>query len=223
MIKNDSVIILPIGAVEEHGSHLPLSTDSIQPLYVAERAAKITGALIAPLIPYGICNTTKDYPGTLSLTFEAMRLTVRDILTELVRNGFRKIIVLSGHAGKDHMSALRIASRDVVEKEDVLIAVLSDYDIIYEKNLLPEDDGHAGMGETSRVMAERPDLVKDRPKRGKGTWPKYLIIPNSKQYWSGYVGDPSKASANFGNKLDKYIVTELVKIIQDMQKRQVRN
>lgn len=61
-----TVIILPIGSVEEHGDHLPLGTDSIQPEYIATEVAKKTGALIAPPIRYGICNAARNFPGTIS-------------------------------------------------------------------------------------------------------------------------------------------------------------
>ena len=118
-VNEKSVVILPIGSIEEHGPHLPLATDCIQPMRVAEMVSKKTGAFIAPFLYYGVCNTTKEYPGTISISFEALRLTVRDILSELVRNGFRNIIVLTGHAGQDHMAALRVAAREVVRKSKV--------------------------------------------------------------------------------------------------------
>lgn len=195
-VDKDSVVILPIGAIEEHGPHLPLATDCYQPLQVAEMVAKKTGAFIAPIVHYGVCNTTRDFPGTVSITFESLRLLVRDILAELARNGFKNIVVLTGHAGQDHMTALRIAARDVVAKSRVKILVFSDYDIIYNKDLLPSDDGHAGLGETSRIMRCRPTLVKKRPPRGEATMPKYSILRDVRPYWSGWTGDPSKASAS---------------------------
>ncbi len=220
-IKKDSVVILPIGAVEEHGPHLPLATDSIQPLYVAERAAEKTGAFVAPLLAYGVCSVTKDYPGTVSLSFDSLRSVTGDILSELVRNGFRRIIVLSGHAGRDHMSALRIAAKEVVSREDVLISVLSDYDLIWDADVLPHDDGHGGLGETSRILAQRPRLVRKRPGNATNRIPKYAVLPDTKKYWSGYSGDPSKASAGLGRKLDRIVISKLMEIIADMKKGKV--
>lgn len=221
-VRLSSVVILPIGAVEEHGPHLPLSTDCIQPMHVAELAAAKTGAFIAPLLPYGVCTSTRDFPGTLTLSFDALRLTVRDILSELVRNGFRNIMVLTGHAGREHMAALRVAAKEVVDRERVKIAVLSDYDIIYDLNLVPPEDGHAGTGETSRILQQRPQLVRGFPTAKKSTAPKYAVLPDSRPYWPGVTGDPSKATKKLGKDIDDRIVEELVKIIHDMKRWRVK-
>ena len=109
-----SVVIWPIGAVEEHGPHLPLCTDSVQPEKVAEDVAKATGALIAPSLRFGNCGATSKFPGTLSLSFDSLRAIAYDVISELARNGFKKIVVLSGHAGRLHMAALRAAGEKVV-------------------------------------------------------------------------------------------------------------
>jgi creatinine amidohydrolase len=221
-VNDKSVVILPIGSIEEHGPHLPLSTDCIQPMHVAERVAKKTGAFIAPFLYYGVCNTTRHYPGTLSVSFEALRLTVRDILSELVRNGFRNIVVLTGHDGQDHVAALRMAAREVVRESKVRILVFSDYDILYRGQLLPQEDGHAGMGETSRIMAERPKLVKKRPPAAGNKMPDYAILDDARPYWTGWTGDPGKASAALGRKLDDKVVEETVRLIRGMKRLRVR-
>jgi len=221
-VKEKSVVILPIGSIEEHGPHLPLATDCYQPMRIAEMVSRKTGAFIAPFLYYGVCNTTREYPGTLSISFEALRQIVRDILSELVRNGFRNIIVLTGHAGQDHMAALRIAAREIVHKSKVKILVFSDYDIIYNKNMLPPEDGHAGMGETSRIMAEKPKMVKKRPPAAENKMPEYAILDDVRPFWPGWTGDPRKASAALGRKLDDRVAAEIVKLIRDMKKWRVK-
>ncbi|MFQ5884149.1 MAG: creatininase family protein, partial [Thermoplasmata archaeon] len=113
-IDDKTVVILPLGVIEEHGSHLPLSTDSLQGEYVAEEVARRTDSLIAPPIRYGVCNTTQNFPGTVSIRFETLRSLVRDVLSEFGRNGIKNVVVLSGHAGSTHMAALRLAAKDVV-------------------------------------------------------------------------------------------------------------
>jgi creatinine amidohydrolase len=221
-VSEKSVIILPIGSIEEHGPHLPLATDCFQPMRIAEMVSRKTGAFIAPFLYYGVCNTTKEYPGTISISFEALRLIVRDILSELVRNGFRNIVVLTGHAGQDHMAALRVAAREIVRKSKVRILVFSDYDIIYNKNLLPPEDGHAGMGETSRIMAEKPRLVRKRPPTAENKMPEYAILDDVRPFWPGWTGDPTKASAALGRKLDDRVASEIVKLIGDMKTWRVK-
>ena len=213
-------VILPIGATEAHGDHLPLSTDSLQPEYIAERLAEKCDAIIAPPIRYGVCNALRCFPGTISLSFDTMRALILDVLSELVRNGFGKIVVLSGHAGRDHMVALRLAARTIVKEKDVKIMVLSDYNIIYDKKIeeIDWEDGHGGTMETSRVMAIRPELVhKERAKPSFPKYPKYMEIKDFRKYIpEGYRGDPTKATKEFGDKLNDIIIEEMVKLIGAM-------
>ena len=221
-VNSKSVIILPVGAIEEHGPHLPLNTDCIQPMHVAERVAAKTGCFVAPLIPYGICTTTRDFPGTISLSFEALSLIARDIISELVRNGFRNIIVLTGHAGREHMAALRVAAKEVVDRTRAKVMVLSDYDILYDQKVLPPEDGHAGKGETSRILAERSELVKKKPPVGRNKLPQYAMVPDSRPYWPGWTGAPREATASFGRNLDELVVNSLVKLMKEMKRWKVK-
>ena len=114
--KDGAVVIFPVGSVEEHCEHLPLCTDSVQPEYIALEVAKKTGCLVAPSFRYGICNATRNFPGTLTIQFDTLYRLALDVLSELVRNGFKKIIVLSGHAGNSHMVALRLAAQEIIIK-----------------------------------------------------------------------------------------------------------
>jgi creatinine amidohydrolase len=217
-----SVAILPIGAVEEHGPHLPLSTDSLQPEFVAMQVAKEVGnAYVLPILKYGQCSSTRNFPGTISVRFESLSMIVEDILMELHRNGFRNIVVLSGHAGRLHMAALRLAAEHVLEKHPELkLMVLSDYDIAYamKEIEMPKDDGHAGMIETSRVMAIRPDLVKGKAKPCHPEFPKYRILPDAQRYFpDGVMGDPQLATREFGEKANRIIVGELAALVVKMR------
>ena len=212
------VVILPIGATEGHGSHLPLSTDTLQPVYVAEQVAKRTGALIAPPIYYGNCTATANFPGTITISFEALNALVGEVLSELARHGFRKIVVLSGHAGRLHMAALRLAAERLVrERPEVKIMVLSDYDIAYAMKDpdIPADDGHAGMIETSRVLAIAPRLVKGRARAAYPKYPPYQVLSDYRPYFPTAVhGNPAKASAKKGKEWNAYIVKELTKLVK---------
>src|SRR3989442_787066 len=219
--KKDPVVILPVGALEEHGRHLPLGADVIQPLHVVDAVARRTNAYVAPAIPYGVCTTTRRYPGTVSVSVDALKGFVRDVLADFVRNGVRRVMILSGHAGREHMMALRAAAQEVVDEGTGLRAtVLSDYDIIYaSQGILPEGDGHAGAGETSRIMTARPDLVKGKSPAGKNEIPPYAIVSDPRKYWSGVTGDPSKASKALGEKLDDLVIGELVKLVEELRRR----
>ncbi len=208
-------MIFPVGSVEEHGDHLPLCTDSIQPEYIALEVAKKTGCLVAPPLRYGICNATRNFPGTITIQFETLYKIAHEILSELIRNGFNRIIVLSGHAGNSHMVALRLAAQDVVIQNDeageegkIRIMVLSDFD--FAEELTPkyakEKDGHAGTLETSRMMAIKPELIKAKGEASVWRMPRFEVVAHPEHYFpSGVNGDPTAASAEKGQKINEYI------------------
>jgi creatinine amidohydrolase len=221
--EEGTVVIFPVGSVEEHGDHLPLCTDSIQAEYIAVEVAKMTDCLVAPSFRHGICNAGRNFPGTISIEFETLRLVARDILAELVRNGFRRIIVLTGHAGSSHMTALRLAAQEIIRKDEkTRIMVLSDYDFAYEmkgKLGLPAEDGHAGAIETSRVMTIRPDLVKGKGVAGKLKTPRFEVVADPERFFeNGVDGDPTLASAEKGTKLNEYIIAEVAKLVEELRK-----
>lgn len=222
-VNETTIVILPIGAVEEHGPHLPLCTDSIQPEYIAEKVAEKTGALIAPSIRYGFCSSTKNFPGTITISFDTLRSLIYDLLLEFIRNGIKNIVVLSGHAGRVHMAALRLAAERAVNEKEANIMVLSDYDIAYDllnkDESIPPDDGHSGLIETSRILAIREDLVKGKGEAGNDRPPKFMVLRDPEKYFpSGVMGEPTNASKEKGEEINDYIVKELVKLIEGIRK-----
>jgi creatinine amidohydrolase len=227
--KDGKVVIFPIGSVEEHGDHLPLCTDSVQPEYVALEVAKKTGCLIAPSFRYGICNATRNFPGTLTIQFDTLYRLAHDVLSELVRNGFSRIILLSGHAGNSHMVALRLAAQDIVQSDDesgesgakkVRIMVLSDFDFAEEltPDLADTSDGHAGTLETSRMMAIKPELIKANGVSDKWNMPRFEVVAHPELFFpSGVNGDPTAASAEKGHKINAYIIEQVTKLVEKIK------
>jgi creatinine amidohydrolase len=225
--KDGTVVIFPVGSVEEHGEHLPLCTDSIQPEYIALEVAKKTGCLVAPPFRYGICNATRNFPGTITIQFDTLYKISHDILSELIRNNFNRIIILSGHAGNSQMVALRLAAQDVIIKSEVAgeegkvrIMVLSDFD--FAEELTPKyadkNDGHAGSLETSRMLAIKPNLVKGKGKSSVWQIPRFEVVAHPEIYSpSGVNGDPTTASAEKGQKINEYIVEQVEKIVKNLK------
>ena len=220
-------MIFPVGSVEEHGDHLPLCTDSIQPEYIALEVAKKTGCLVAPPFRYGVCNATRNFAGTLTIEFDTLYKVAHDILSELVRNSFYRIIVLSGHAGNSHMVALRLAAQDIIVKNSakneskVRIMVLSDFD--FAEELTPKyanvNDGHAGTLETSRVMAIKPELIKAKGKASTWQMPRFEVVAHPELYFpTGVNGDPTTASTEKGEKINQYIIEEIIKLVKELRK-----
>jgi creatinine amidohydrolase len=220
-LRRKPVVLLPVGAIEQHGPHLPLGADILQPMHVLERVAKRTGALLAPPIPYGLVVTSRPFPGSVSVSFDALRAYVRDVLADLVRNGFRRIVVVSGHAEGVHMAALRTAAKEVVDAGGADVTVLSDYDLVYASEFAEPGEGHAGKIETSRVLSARPDLVRGRGPRGANRIPRHAVVRDARRYWPGVTGDPRKASRALGERIDQLVERELVAIVRAAARRRV--
>ncbi len=138
-------------------------------------------------------------------------------MQEVVKHGAKKIMVLSGHASTNHMAALRLACEEIAKK-GVKIMLLSDYYIAYKYRgeLVPEDDGHAGVLESSRVMAIRPELVKNDFKFERKPVGKYIVAPDYKEFVPyATFSNPEGANKELGDKLNNIILEELLKIIKE--------
>lgn len=213
-MRRKPVVILPVGATEAHGSHLPLNTDSVQPEHVADELAGHIGCLVAPPIRYGLHSSTRNMPGTISLTFDTLRGLAYDILSSLVSNGADKIVVLSGHAGAMHMAALRLACERIVTETAARVMLLTDYDIA--ARLLPEakEDGHGGLIETSRVMAITGRDLRTPKKKGRFTDKRFMIVRDPEScYPDGFVGEPGRATKEVGESINRRIVGALEQLI----------
>lgn len=215
-------LLVPIGIVEEHGPHLPLDADSIQAQATCDAAAERGGFLVAPLLAYGNCSSTRNFPGSFSLSFDALRAVARDLLGDCARHGFANVALVSGHAGGAHMRALKLAAEEHVAKHPAQrVLVLSDYELLGDFDPkaaagvdVPSWDGHAGAIETSRLLALRPDLVHGRGAAHRVRFPDFLVEPHpERRFPSGVMGDPTLASVDLGRAANAWIVERLVKLI----------
>jgi creatinine amidohydrolase len=219
-LRANPLIILPVGALEAHGPHLPLGADQIQAERTALDLAERVDALVAPVLPYGSAPAARRFPGTVSLTIAELETHVHGVLRELARSGVRRFLVLSGHGERGHMAALREAADATLrEFPDARIVVLCDYEFVYELRgkESPPTDGHAGLLETSRVMALAPESVgTDRPvveyrhspfvpgDTTPATWPESVI------------GDTRPASAELGARIHAYVLDRLTETVRTL-------
>jgi creatinine amidohydrolase len=209
------VVFLPIGGTEAHSSHLPLSTDSLQPEYIADAVAERVGGLVAPPLRYAFHSSTRNMPGTIGLGFETTIWVVRDILGSLVSNGADKLVVIAGHAGSSHMNALRQACVEVVEKHRVKLMLLTDYEIAKRFPEEQKGDGHGGKLETSRMMAIAPHLVRPQDKIGRYVSQGFMIRADPERSMpDGFVGDAPSASADLGRRVNEFIIANLTEEVR---------
>lgn len=212
-LARDPIVIVPVGALEAHGPHLPLGADQIQAEATALALAERIDALVAPTIAYGACPGTRDFPGTISLTLSALGEQAHGVLSELARSGARRLLVLSGHAERGHMAALREAGERVGrDHAGVTVVVLSDYDFVYELRgtLAPLSDGHGGLLETSRVLALAPDWVgPERPAVVRGGSAFVPGTPPRSVWPESVMGDTRAASPELGRKVQAHVLDRL--------------
>lgn len=218
-------VIQPFGALEGHGPHLPLGTDTFQVEEVCRRAAGETGVFVAPAIPYGVCRSTTDHPGTVSLTTPVLRKLVIDIALGFHRQGLRNYLFISGHAGKTHLMTILDAAEELMARlPDIRTAVVSEYNELLEKGseiIETADDSHAGEVETSRILALYPDLVRGTAPEEYPSFPPHLLVREKRRFWPGGVwGNPALASAEKGDRLMEIAVRSVSDIIRRLDSQE---
>ena len=223
-VKKTKTVIVPIGALEAHGSHLPLGTDTIGVFEAAKKAAKKTDVFVAPPLYYGICRSTKKHPGTVGISGDTLRSLVRDVVKGLHANHLNNFILISGHASTVHLSALQEAGESILEElpSPVKVAVVSAYDVFRQAAVTickTEDDSHAGEIETSLILHLKPQLVQGKGEEEYPNFPHPILTRNKRKYWKNSVwGDPTKASATKGRVLSRALVDYLVELVKKIEK-----
>lgn len=218
-------VILPLGSVEEHGLHLPLGTDTMQVWEVARRAALEVPVFVAPPVHYGYCRSTRDHPGTVSISPETVRRLVFDLGASFRRQGLRGLVLASGHAGGLHMAALEEAGERLVETfADLQVAVVCEYRWAQEEGragaVETADDGHAGEIETSRILTLGPGLVKGTSPEEYPRFETPFVAREKRPPWPGGVwGNPAAASADKGERLYEASVKRLVALVRATEER----
>jgi len=215
--------VLPVGAFEQHSEHLPLATDDIQVEYFGRFVAGELGAALLPTLNYGTSLEHTGFPGTVSLKPETLMQVIRDIAGEVERQGITTMILLNGHGGN---FALVPVVRDINRSDRKLkILLVTWYGFQDEEGLDSTAQGkpdiHAGEGETSVMLALRPDLVQPGRPRLKFTV-KGFEQPDLTTFGVGFVaprgnyGDASLASREKG---EKFILSSKRNLMKHIRQR----
>ena len=214
--------LIPFGSVEEHGSHLPLSTDTLQAYEVCKKAALQTPLFVAPPVHYGNCRSTACHPGTISVSTTVIKLLFKEIVTSLRSHGIRYFVALSGHAGGAHCMALQETGEQLLaEFDDIELAVVTDLAREEGKYIIETPgDSHAGEIETSRILHSHPALVKGTAPCEYPAFPRGILVRDKRRYWPGGVwGDPGKATAEKGARLEELVVRKLLELIRTLEQQ----
>jgi creatinine amidohydrolase len=211
-------VILPVGATEEHGPHLPIFTDTVQAIEVAREAARRCDIFLAPPVHYGVCRSTRRFPGTITLEHDSLRAFIHDLLLSFYESGFRKVLILTGHAGGQHISALEGACQQAASERDFRISLVSLFDLIDQGAVETPGDGHSGEIETSLMMFIRNDLVRGRPEGHFPVRPMFLVLRDVRHLMgNGIMGDPSKASLEKGREFFEMAVRGVINALDEIE------
>ncbi len=216
--KTDRAII-PVGSLEQHGNHLPVSTDSLIAEYLARIVAEKVGAFILPVISYGISFEHKPM-FNVSLHNSTLSTMICDVCASLAEIRIRQIIIINGHHG--NIGALQYIAQELADRTSRPVSVHT----IHYWHMLRNDFDHAGEVETSLVLAIAPELVRmdkamPNSKRLSKSKVAYSSITNAPGSFpritgNGVWGDPRKANAKKGKKWIKEIISEIAKTITEL-------
>lgn len=122
-LKERRLVILPLGAVEAHGPHLPTGTDNLLAAAIAERVAERVGGVLLPLLPYGQVWSLQDFPGSLSISSETLANLVVELGMSLQRQGVALLALINGHMG--NVPALQAAARRLYQQKGPLTYIFT--------------------------------------------------------------------------------------------------
>ncbi len=213
-----AIAVLPVGATEQHGPHLATGTDTLLAESVSVEAARRTGDVVLPGLPYG-CSLghTAHWPGTLSLHPATMTGVVVEIGRWVHASGFRKLVIVNGHAtnGPPCQSALLALRHDLVDLRPRFVSLFDLTPEIAARYTEDAPDFHANEAETSLVMHLEPGHVRlgaavDEPDRTIG---RVLVYPMPAVTSSGVVGTPSDATGARGAQLFGELTAALAELL----------
>jgi creatinine amidohydrolase len=248
-VRQEKVVVLPIGAIEQHGHHLPLDVDAKLGPSICEEAGRRApeSMLIMPTQHYGYCHHVMDFPGTISLSPTTFVTMLIEIGTSLAYHGFRKIVFINGHGSNHHL--VDQAARQINLTTDATCLMISWWQLIADfwneevRESGPGGCAHACELETSvymhiddahvhrdRIVGKPHSFLTDIP--GGERWQKVDLTlssgPVSIVEWTsittdtGSMGNPELATAEKGERTFERAVEELIEMVQWFQKRPLR-
>lgn len=247
-MEKTKTVIIPVGVVEQHGYHLPLSTDIHNSVQLTRQAGERLNAVVAPSVNY--CFSGGELLGTVNVSPNTFGLLISDICSEFVRMGFKNIIVLLGHAGTDNKAALKntlqmLLRRDPELSKKITLSLVEVWDLsqtwLDGFAMEPEHDFHAGLIETSLMMYWKPELVQEDmicqdeeyyakmmrtdqdwfEKREKAIDSPFIVerVGQRDEIKVGVMGFPERATREIGEKVCKEMIEGLVAYVDLLESK----
>jgi creatinine amidohydrolase len=241
-VRDGRVILLPVGATEQHGPHLPLEIDVITPTEICMEAGRRAPeeVLVMPTVAYGYTHHVMDFPGTINIAWDHFIHYVLDITKSLAHHGFRRIVIVNGHGSNDHL--LELVGRQTNLQTEATCATLTWPSLIKDlfgelrDSVMPGGSAHACELEVSMQLHLRPDSV--RMEHVKDELAAYPGLPNEFQWvdlmgagpvtineWtsthtqSGIIGQAALGTAEKGERIFDAAADKLVRLVRYMRER----
>jgi creatinine amidohydrolase len=234
------VAVLPVAAIEQHGPHLPMSTDTaivdgIVRAAIPKLPARFDAlpVLFLPTAQVGKSNEHARYPGTLTLSVNTLLAYWGDLAASVARAGVRKLVFFNSHGGQ--MNAMDIAARDLREKHGMLVIAANWYTLGLPEAMFSAHELahgiHGGDVETSLMMALAPADVREDRRRNFGSLTEVLerenrylsITPRGKVGWQtqdlnplGACGDATRATAEKGRAVLEFVSSRFVELLAEV-------
>jgi creatinine amidohydrolase len=216
----DPVALWPVGAVEPHGPHAPLGTDTLISVGMCERAAARLGdAVVLPALPFGVTRYGAAFAGAIGISETTLRAVVLDVAAAVERQGFRRLVIVNNHFEPEQVATLRAAADE---------AGALYLDLVRRRNAQRLTDEfrrgscHAGRYETSLVLADAQELVDrayadlpanevDMPAAMAAGRTDFLAMGMDR----AYCGAPAEATAEEGRETFETLTDMLVELVEE--------
>ncbi|WP_315837619.1 creatininase family protein [Bradyrhizobium prioriisuperbiae] len=217
LAAQDAVVLLPVGSTEQHGPHLPTGVDDMLVTAVCRRTAQLLlsdiPVVVAPTVWCGLADHHLSFGGTFSLSLQTYHALLRDLCRSILNAGFRKVVLVNGHAG--NIAGLAAISADLTRELNVPIATVTYFMVAPNEiaSLLEDQKGlmHACEAETSMMMVVAPELI-DMARCSEAQGPSFDVaasllptlrrfIPFDEVTSSGVAGDARRSSSLKGEAL----------------------
>ncbi len=246
-VEMGKIPILPTGAVEQHGHHLPLKVDHLCANSVATEGARLAAeySLVLPPVSFGYVHHVMDFPGSMNIHFEHFIQYVLDILKSLAYHGFKKMVIVNGHGSNGPL--VELAARRLIVETDAsctfcswwqLLTVDPEFKDKWRESVFPGGCSHAGELETSMLLhlspeSVRKDKIKSEIAKTNKMGSKYIwgdlfgkssigLVEWTSQYSdSGVMGEAEKATAEKGKLVFEEASKNLAEFIREYHGRKI--
>ena len=229
-IEDFPVAILPLGATEQHGHHLPLGVDIFLAEGISRKLSERTGAMMLPSLPFGYSWVWRDIPGTVSLQQHHVESVIKDVAHSVSRYGIKMLVLINGHDANN--ASMKYATRELMDELSLPVIYLFYPNLqlrMQEYCETPSWHGmiHACEFETSMMLALKPELVdmekavSEYPEQPKLYGKSGISLGELSK--SGVYGDATKATKEKGEKMLNVFIDEMEEMMLEAYKEKIRS